>query len=221
MGFSRETFEFLADLGENNNRAWFEANRDRYEAHWKAAALDFIAKVSEDMADLDPPLRAEPRLNGSLRRINRDVRFSKDKSPYSPRLHLVFWSGDHPNRSPAMHFVLRPDGVGYGAGLWGIPPDALARYRSRIVSETDGDALLAALDAAAAVGCHMGKPDLVRLPRGFEAEGRRADLLRHKAFVVRTGDEPASKESMIGDGARRWARDTTMALMPVIRWLVN
>lgn len=106
--FTDATFRFLGDLARNNAKDWFEANRDRYEAHWKAPAIAFIREIAPRMAALDPPLKAEAKINGSLRRINRDVRFSKDKSPYSPSLHMVFWSGDHPNRSPGMHVVLTP-----------------------------------------------------------------------------------------------------------------
>ena len=157
MSFTKETFDFLADLEANNAKDWFEANRARYEAHWKEAALDFIADVSGDMAALEPVLRAEPKLNKSLRRINRDVRFSKDKSPYNARLHLVFWVGDHPNRSPGLHVVLQPGGIGYGAGQFGIEPAALKALRARIVGP-DGNDLIAALAAAEEVNCRMGAP---------------------------------------------------------------
>lgn len=219
MAFTQATFDYLADLDANNSKDWFDANRDRYDAHWKGAALDFIAGISEQMAVLDPPLDAVPKLNGTLRRINRDVRFSKDKSPYSARLHLIFWTGSHPNRSPAVHFVLNPRGVGYGAGQFGFQPPELTAIRQRIVDPRDGDGLIAALDAASAVGCRMGEPDLARLPRGFEAEGRRAALLRHKAIVARTFDQDALPEALIGDGATGWVMDTTNALMPLVRWL--
>lgn len=219
MAFTKETFEFLADLAANNSRDWFEANRDRYDAHWKEAALDFIGAVSSDMAALDPPLTAEAKLNGSLRRINRDVRFSKDKSPYDARLHMVFWNGSHPNRSPGVHIVLMPNGVGYGAGQFGLTPDELSRIRDRIVEEKDGAVLIAALDEAETVGCRMSEPDLKRLPKGYEAEGRRADLLRHKAIVARSFDTLAPKGALIGEGAADWTMRTTRALLPLVRWL--
>lgn len=219
MAFTDKTFKFLADLSENNSKDWFEANRDRYEEHWKSAALDFIADISGQMAALTPPLRAEPKLNGTLRRINRDVRFSKEKSPYNARLHLIFWAGSHPNRSPAVHFVLNPIGVGYGAGQFGFQPPQLAAVRKRIVNAADGDALIAALDAAEQVGCTMGAPDLARLPKGFVADGRRAELLRHKAMVARTYDNDAPPSAVIGPGATDWVMDTTQALMPLVRWL--
>lgn len=220
MSFTKETFAFLADLEAENSRDWFEANRAAYEAHWKEAALDFIADVSGDMAGLSPALRAEPKLNKSLRRINRDVRFSKDKSPYNARLHMIFWAGDHPNRSPGLHVVLQPSGIGYGAGHFGLEPAALKAMRRRIAG-SDGDALVAALETAEAVGCRMGPPDLARLPKGFEATGRRAELLRYKGYVARTWDHLDSAEAIMGSKGRDWLRAKAEALMPLVRWLTG
>ncbi len=219
MGFSDETFQFLADLEANNSKEWFDENRKRYEAQWKDAALSFIREIEEKMRALDPSLRAEARLNGSLRRINRDVRFSKDKSPYKPRLHMIFWTEGHPNRSPGMHLVLHPRSIGYGAGQFGLEPKALAAMRDRIVDPTDGDALMDALEKAAKVGCTMGEPDLARLPKGFEVEGRRAELLRHKVLVARTRDHEEPVDAMKGATAVDWLMGVTDELMPLIRWL--
>ncbi len=218
MGFTRKTFRYLADLEANNNKDWFEGHRADYETHWKEAALDFIAGISNRMAALDPPLKSEPKLNGSLRRINRDVRFSKDKSPYSPRLHMIFWAGDHPNRSAAVHFVLNPKGVGYGAGHFGLEPAQLTALRHRIAGP-EGEGLIAALSAAGKVGCRMGAPALARLPKGFEAEGPRAELLRHKAITVRTRDKEAPASKLIGKNAEGWTMEITRALLPLVRWL--
>ena len=217
MPFEDDTFAFLAELEANNSKDWFDANRDRYEAVWKTPALDFIAALSQDMSALSPSLKAEARLNGSLRRINRDVRFSKDKSPYSPRLHLVFWHGSHPNRSPGMHFVLNPQGVGFGAGQWAIEPERLKTLRTRIVD--NASEFIDALDHAASVGCRLGKPDLARGPKGFEATGRAADFLRYKGFVARTHDEDAPRDVLIGPCAAEWVLGQTNALLPLIRWL--
>lgn len=219
MGFSDETFQFLADLEAHNSKDWFDKNRERYEAHWRDASLSFIREIEGKMRALDPSLKAEARLNGSLRRINRDVRFSKDKSPYKPRLHMIFWTEGHPNRSPGMHLVLHPKSVGYGAGQFGLEPKALTAMRDRIADPSDGDALIDALESAAKVGCTLGEPDLARLPRGFEAEGRRADLLRHKALVARTRDHGAPVDVMKGTDAVDWLMGVTEELLPLIRWL--
>ena len=221
MAFSKETFAFLADLEAHNSKDWFDANRNRYEAHWRAPALAFIDALAPHMGALEVPLKAEARLNGSLRRINRDVRFSKDKTPYNARLHLIFWSGGHPNRSPGMHFVLTPTGVGYGAGAYGFDAAMIKRYRDRVVDPGPGagDALAHALDRAGEVGSTIGEPDLARLPKGYAAEGRAAQLLRYKSVVARTHGTEAQPGVLIGPDAVRWAMDITQAHVPLLKWL--
>lgn len=218
MEFTAKTFGFLEDLEAQNSRDWFEAHRAVYETHCRAPALDLIAALSERMAALDPPLRAEPKLNGSLRRINRDVRFSKDKSPYNARIHMIFWAGEKPIGGPGLHVVLSPAGVGYGAGHFGIEPARLARLRERIAGP-EGDALIAALDAAEEVGCRMSEPDLARPPRGIDAEGRRATLLRYKSFVARTRGNEAPRSVLIDGDAEAWVMGIASRLTPLIRWL--
>ena len=217
--FTQLTFDFLADLAANNRKDWFDANRDNYEAYWKAPALDFIAAVAEGMARLDPPLQAAPRLNGSLRRINRDVRFSKDKSPYNARLHMIFWAGAHPNRSPGFHIVLDPDGVGHGSGMWGFEGAVLARYRERLMDPSDADALIAALDMAAGTGATLDEPALKTLPKGFAGDGRVGELLRQKGVVARTHDARAAPATIIGAGGPDWALKLAETHAPLIRWL--
>ena len=217
MTFTADTFDFLNDLASNNSKDWFERHRDRYDTHWKTPAFNVIEELADFMASKSPKLKAEARINGSLRRINRDVRFSKDKSPYSASLHLVFWHGAHPNRSPGMHFVLRPEGVGFGAGQWAIEPERLAQLRTSIT--TSPDSLQSALAKAAAVGCELDRPDLARLPKGFHAEGEEARLLRYKGFVARTHDSPASQKEIIGRDGLLWMKSRTEACLPLLRWL--
>ncbi|MCU9846849.1 DUF2461 domain-containing protein [Defluviimonas sp. WL0024] len=218
-GFPPETFAFLSDLKANNKRSWFEANRDRYENLWKAPGLDFIEALGPGMAAMEPPMKAEARINGSLRRINRDVRFAADKSPYEPWLHLIFWPGDHPNRGAGMHVVLTPEGLGYGAGRWAFDSPVLARYRERLGDATERAALLAALKEAEGVGCHLDEPHLKRLPKGCDPAPEWDYLLRYKGIVARTMEggfmpgwigTPSVVDEML---------DRTRRLMPLIGWL--
>ncbi len=219
IGFGPETFAYLAELKANNRRSWFEANRDRYEAHWKAPALAFIEAIRPGLAALAPPLKAEAKINGSLRRINRDVRFSADKAPYEPMLHLIFWPGDHPNRGAGVHFVLHPDGIGYGAGRWAFDAPVLARYRARLADPVAREALLAALRAAESVGCHLDAPHLKKVPPGHAADPGWDYLLRYKGIVVRTM-EGRLMPGWIGDArAVDDVLDRIRVLMPLIAWL--
>lgn len=178
---------FLADLQANNSREWFEANRKRYENEWIGPATAFVSALSEPMEALSPSHKAVPKVNGSIRRIHRDTRFSKDKTPFDPKLHLVFWTGDHPNRSPAIHLVLHPDRLGFGAGQFAMTAEELAAYRTAI-SNDDGarESLKAIIADLERLGCALTPETLKRLPSGFELANDDATLLKRKGLVVKT-----------------------------------
>lgn len=218
-GFTNDTFEFLSDLAANNSREWFEDNRNRYEATWKSPALDMIDAMAEPMSKLDPPLKAEARINGSLRRINQDVRFSKDKSPYNARLHLIFWAGSHPNRSPVFHFVLSPNGIGYGAGVFGLDASALKTIRNRINNPVERANLLQAIDGAEKSHCSFEPPELKRQPAGFTSNENWEHLLRRKAFVMRTLHDVPTPDWVLDTRCADKVFKIANGLTPLIRWL--
>ena len=220
-GFTQETLAFLSDLDANNDRDWFQANKARYQEHVVAPALAVIDGLQPYMAQLSPPHRAEARLNGSFRRLNRDVRFSKDKRPYAARIHLIFWTGEHPNRSPGVHFVLGADSFGYGCGNWVVDADQLAAYRQAVVG-AGGAALEEALVQAASVGCRLGEADLKKLPKGIDASMPRAELTRYKGLVARTfeedGPHPVPAQLLTGDW-RGYLEQLAGQLAPLNAWL--
>ena len=218
-GFQPETFTFLSELKENNKRSWFEANRDRYEAFWKAPALGFIEAIRPGMAAMEPAMKAEAKINGSLRRINRDVRFSADKSPYEPWLHLIFWPGEHPNRGAGMHMVLTPDGLGYGAGRWAFDGPVLDRYRKRLGDARERGAFMEALEAAAGIGCHLDEPHLKRVPKGYDADPDWDYLLRYKGIVARTMEGGIMPDWIDSPRVVDEMLERTRTLMPLIGWL--
>jgi uncharacterized protein (TIGR02453 family) len=184
-GLPRDFTGFLEDLSQNNDKAWFDANRDRYQASVVEPLMDLIVGLGPVVEALDPPHKAVPKLNGSMRRIFRDTRFSKDKTPYHTHAHLVFWCGDHPNRSPGIHLVFHSDGFAYGAGQWGLDADQLQRFRQAV--EADGDSgIEAAIASARNLGAVPDEPELARVPKGFDSHSKAADWLRRKSVVVRT-----------------------------------
>src|SRR4030042_462972 len=92
-GVSRETVAFFRGLKKNNNREWFGAHRDVYESHVLAPAKAFVVDMGRRLKEIPPEIVAVPRINKSIFRLNRDTRFSSDKSPYKPNLGLYFWEG--------------------------------------------------------------------------------------------------------------------------------
>ncbi len=218
-GFPRVTIVFLADLEANNEKAWFEAHRADYERFYVDPALALVEALAPVAAALKPPHKAEARLNGSLRRIHRDVRFSKDKTPYNPQIHLIFWTGSHPNRSAGIHLVLGPRGLGYGSGHWAFEPDALARYRAALGDPKKRKALEVALEKAAAIGCTLGEPALKTVPKGFDGQAPGAGLLRHKGLVARTWGNEVLDDRLFTPECTAWCAGIMTALAPLDAWI--
>jgi uncharacterized protein (TIGR02453 family) len=97
-GFRAELIEFLSELGRNNNREWFQAHRQECESYLAQPARTFVRAMGDCLKELGSGIHAEPRIRGSIFAINRDIRFSSDKTPYKPYLDLWFWQGDGPSR---------------------------------------------------------------------------------------------------------------------------
>jgi uncharacterized protein (TIGR02453 family) len=218
-GLPRETFAYLHDLRDHNTRDWFESHRAEYEALWLTAGLDLIAALAPLCETMTPRLLAVPKLNQSLRRIHRDTRFSKDKTPYQPWLHIILSTGPAFNKVPGMHLVLTADGLGYGAGQYGLEPAALDRMRQRICNPDDRARLLQALEVAGAVQSMLDPPDLARVPKGYEPAPDWDHLLRRKNLIVRTqGDLPPPDWLFTPEAPQRLAA-ITRAHLGVVAWL--
>src|SRR3954447_24041086 len=219
-GFPREGLEFLAGLAEDNSRGYFDAHRDVYEGALLAPAKALVVALGEELrARVAPGLRAEPRVNGSIMRINRDTRFTNHKRPYNDHLDFGFWGGDGPSRAyPGLFLRLRPEAVGLGAGMHRFEASALGPYRRSAGGDETGQAPEAALAAAAAMrGAVVNAPALKRVPRGFDADHPRGELLRHDGLYV--GGEWKLPRSASGPGCVRWTAERLQRMAPVERWL--
>lgn len=218
-GFEKATLDFLRGLGANNEKAWFEAHRADYEAHFAAPAKAFVSAVAGPLAELAPEVNAEPRINGSIFRINRDIRFSKDKRPYKDHLDLWFWEGQRKGAVSGFFFRLTADRLILGAGAHRFDNDRLAAYRRAVVDPEAGEALRRAVDTLASSGHPVQGQHYAKLPRGFEAETEaQARLLRHKALWASIEeDHPAALSSaeLVPYCAARWRE-----VAPLHRWLV-
>lgn len=186
-GYPKGIQGFLQELKANNNKEWFTANRARFDELVIEPSIELISALSERLSKLDPMLIGEPKVNKSIRRIFRDTRFSKDKTPYHTRLHMVFWSGAHPNRSPGVHIVLADDHFGYGAGHWGFEADQLENFRSDIMKNA-GKSVAKATAAATKAGLVLDDPALKQVPKGFDRDQNWSQWARYKGLVVKSGN---------------------------------
>ncbi len=130
--FKPETIDFLWELRMNNNKEWMEQNRDRYKQILKDPFDAFATELAEEMQSRGMGMKF------SVSRINRDIRFSKDKSPYrSCRWVVLFDDSLHGTEwklRPSFYFELNPDGYNHGLGLWQATPSYLTAYRKKIDS---------------------------------------------------------------------------------------
>ncbi|HLA41237.1 MAG TPA: DUF2461 domain-containing protein [Candidatus Glassbacteria bacterium] len=133
-GISRESFDFMRELEGNNNRIWFEANRERWEAlreELRAACVALAPFVHE----LDPELETEPKTGRSLGRINRDTRFSKDKKPYKDHIDILFFPRNHSRTTaPGFAFGLTTGQSYIGTWLGASMPDWRNRLEANIAA---------------------------------------------------------------------------------------
>ncbi len=185
-GFPKDTLAFLRELEKSNTKTFFDANKKRFEEVWVEPAKELVATLGPKLQKLAPSIEFEPRVGGSLMRMNRDVRFSKDKSPYKTHLDLFFWDGeDKGHERPGFFFRLTTTQLMCGAGVHGFEKEALAKYRAAVDDDTRGAALAKLVTKLRKIdGLVVGREDYKRVPKGFDVEHPRADLLRHGALYA-------------------------------------
>ncbi len=219
-GFPRGLIDFLKDLNANNDRKWFADHKSEYESMLMDPAKDFVSAIGPALLAFNPDLRAEPKLNGSIRRLHRDVRFAKDKRPFSPQMHLVFWQGAHPNRSPAFHMVIDHNHFGFGAGHWGFSSEQLEHYRLALTEPACAERLAKSVDHLSDAGeGDLDPPALKRMPKGFDVAESYAPFALHKGIIVRSNRE--IPDALFKPQAVGYVADRIKAYAPLHNWLVE
>jgi len=219
LAFPPATTTFLRALRENNDRLWFDAHRDEYQAAYVEPAKAFVQAAAPSLERIAPGIHAEPRILGSIFRINRDTRFSKDKSPYKDHLDLWFWEGERKAARSGFFLRISPAFVGIGAGSHSFDKDALTRFRAAVADPDSGPQLATIAAELERDGFEVGGERYVRTPRGMDDDGPAARFLRHGALFVHH-DEPSElasdPERLLPTCVSVWSR-----LAPLHRWLVD
>jgi uncharacterized protein (TIGR02453 family) len=179
--FEPDALRFLRDLARNNNRDWFLKNKARYEQSIQDPALRFIEVMGSRLTKVSPYLRADARpFGGSLSRIYRDTRFSKDKSPY--KTHVGFHFFHETSRKgislPGFFFHLAPGDSRLHSGMWHPEPRDQTKIRDAIVAGP------AAWGRIVNDGLTIEGESYARVPRGYAPDHRYAVDLRRKDFIA-------------------------------------
>lgn len=204
-GFSDAAIAFLSELALNNDREWFRANQSRYEQAVREPALGFIEAVAPGLRRISPHFVASSRRSGgSLMRIHRDVRFSRNKLPYKTNVGIQFRHELGKDvHAPGFYVHIEPGGCFFGVGIWRPDSKTLAAIRKH-VAETPA-AWKRARDAKSfAARFMLTGEQLKRIPRGFDSSHPLADDLRRKDFIgvssFEIGDitEPGYVDEVLG-----------------------
>jgi uncharacterized protein (TIGR02453 family) len=201
-----DAIAFFTELDSNNTKEWFEPRKDRYKAAIQKPAEFLRDEMAEQLSVLTGRAHA-----GKLHRVYRDVRFSKDKRPYNPHLHLYWQLQGASETAPGWFFECSPQRLTINMGCPFMKGDALARYR-RLV-DSSGDELQDALDEAGVGFSHWGEPALKRVPAPYDADHAHAELLKRRSLVL---DAPLGQEwRSNGDGLLTVLRTRCQTMKPV------
>ena len=182
--FTPALFDFLRKLTKNNNREWFLKNKPKYEADVRDRALRFIVDAGPGLRTISPHVVADPRpVGGSLFRVNRDVRFSNDKSPYKTAVGISF--GHHAGResaAPGYYLQLGGDDSWAGGGVHMPDTPTLNRVRDAIVADPAGWKRTVSAKKFAPMFVNMGEA-LKRPPRGYDPGHPHLEDLKRKSYT--------------------------------------
>ena len=216
----RDLIQFLGELSENNNRAWFVMNKPRYDI-LRAEFLELVTTLIKDIAKFDPDVAAcNPKK--ALFRINRDIRFSHDKSPYKTTFSASVTSTGLKKPSqgggPAYYFHVDQNGTLLIAGGEYMPPaDRLRTIRQHVVADAAGfGKMLKNKKLKEAFGDLQDEGKLSRPPKGFDADSPHIEYLKHKSFIV--WKEISLKKKIPADLGKELVAEFKNAY-PLITWL--
>jgi uncharacterized protein (TIGR02453 family) len=221
-GFTADLVTFFSRLRRNNRREWFEAHRPEYELHVREPFRQLVEELDVRLARVAPEIIGEPRR--SLFRIHRDVRFSRDKSPY--KTHAAIWLyhrdagrgvGQEAAGGAGFYFHVAPEESFVGGGIWMPPRPSLVRLRDALGDDPAG---FERIVLAPAFRRRFGGLDedamLKRLPRGTAPDHPAARWLRYQSFTA--GRSLSRREVMAADLPGRLIREFR-SLLPMVRWL--
>lgn len=221
--FSPKAFTFLRGLAKNNRKEWFEAHRTDYDQYLKQPLAQLIEEMDVQLASFAPEIIGSPKK--SAFRIHRDVRFSKNKSPY--KTHVACWfyhrdaghgvGGDAAHGGAGFYFHLAPEGCFCGGGIWMPPRPALAKIRQCLVDDLEGwEELVKNRGFRKRFGDLDTEGMLTRPPRGFTAEHPAATWLRYQSF---TAGCPLTVDEVTSPRLPQILARHFAAMTPFVRWL--
>jgi uncharacterized protein (TIGR02453 family) len=218
-GFADGDGRFFKALAKNNEKSWFAAHKEEFEEGWNAPMKVLLAEVKQAIdrayphCDLDEP---------KVFRIFRDVRFSKDKSPYKTHIGgyipIRRGGGKATDLPMALYFHVGATEIFGAAGHYMMQPDALERFRAAVADPARGKELDGIVAKLAKKGFATGSHEtLKRVPKGHDLDHPRAEMLKRKGLVVTFPEVP--KGLVATSKLTKWVADASKTAAPLVEWL--
>jgi uncharacterized protein (TIGR02453 family) len=220
-GFADARMSFFRAVAKHQDREWFAAHKGEYEEGWHKPMLALLAEAREKLDSAYKHCElAEPK----VMRIHRDVRFSKDKSPYKTWIGggvSIARTAKLPEAPAALYMHAGLEGgrtTCFGAaGIYGMMPDVLARYRAALLDDKRGREVASIVSKLEKKGFRVGAMETTKkVPRGVDPDHPRAELLKKKGLIV-SFEAPATaipKRTLLD-----WAVERARAAVPLVEWL--
>lgn len=220
QGFDNNFFKFFEELKDNNQREWFNENKDRYENQVATPLLDFIEEMQVPLSRISKNFVANPKkLGGSMFRIYRDVRFSKDKRPYKEHGACQFrHAAGKDAHAPGFYVHLEPGNILVGGGIWKPPSDKLKEIRTAIATNKSSWSRVKNNKLLISNFGSINGEGLTRPPRGFDPEHLHVGDLKRTTFFVM---KPFTKSQIAKPEFVEIAAATFEAASPLMKFLCD
>ncbi|MEJ5305373.1 MAG: DUF2461 domain-containing protein [Ignavibacteria bacterium] len=220
LNFPFNTIDFLKKLSRNNNREWFHSHKDEYEKNFLLPAKICVVQIGDFLRSYLPNIIAEPEINKSIFRLNRDVRFSQNKEPYKTNLGLYFWEGKKKKlESSGFYFHLEPNTFLVAVGFYIFPPEILKRYRQVLLQQTKNSELYKIIQTLRRKGYSIEETKFKKLPPGFSPDHPFAELSKFGGLyaMYETNDLMQFKNVDIIEFSQKIMKD----MIPLHKWIVE
>ena len=221
MAFTAETLRFFKQLAAHNNKEWFEAHRDDYENNVREPMRDLVEELDVRFARFAPEIGGDPKR--SMFRINRDIRFSKDKSPYKTNAGCWFHhrsasrkvGSEAAEGSAGFYFHLQPGKSFIGAGVWMPPRPQLNKLRGAIAEKPEAFVRMVQ-SLPKRFGGVSDESALKRMPRGYSEDHPAAKWLKYQSFTTGRSltDAQVTSTKLPALLEREYE-----AMLPLVRWV--
>ena len=219
-GFSKELIDFFAGLEEDNSKEWFNAHKKEFDEYFMTPAENFVLELGGMLKTISPGIIADPRKDRSIFRINRNLRFSRDKTPYKTHLAILFWEGVAKLESSGFYFHLDKNSLMLGAGIYIFSKPALEKFRENVTDKKKGREFSKAVNDILSKGSYnIGGEHYKKIPSGFDSSHENAPYLLYNGLWA--GMSTNIPEELFSADLIEYCFQKYRDMLPLHQWLVK